>query len=164
MSTKHAHCTCYTSKPYTYRFSCSWLHKRLHSVALSTFVIKLLRQCSPVLANKSDLNTAWRLYEARWRFYRTIKIGKMTLLRDFTAKHSHTVFTCSVHTIDNLCSHWTNLQRTLLEVTSHVVWYIHAKHLKLHVGLHRCWQLKGLPWPLHDLELIPSRTETFHIF
>jgi len=33
------------TKPYTYGSSCSKLHVQLHSVILSTFVIKLLRQC-----------------------------------------------------------------------------------------------------------------------
>jgi len=35
-----------------------------HKIALSCakhIVIKLLRQCSPALANRSDFNTAWRL-------------------------------------------------------------------------------------------------------
>ena len=38
------------TKPYTCRFSCSRLHTKLHSVTLSTFVIKLLRQCYLALA------------------------------------------------------------------------------------------------------------------
>ena len=49
MNTKHAQCTCLyiqlVTKPYTYGSSCSRLHIRLHSVILSTIVIKLLRQC-----------------------------------------------------------------------------------------------------------------------
>ena len=32
------------TKPYTYGFSCSRLHVRLHSVVLTSFVIKLLMQ------------------------------------------------------------------------------------------------------------------------
>jgi len=43
-------------------FSCSRLRTRLHSVALSTFVIKLLR---PALV---DLNPSWRPYEVRRLF------------------------------------------------------------------------------------------------
>ena len=49
MNTKHAQCTCLyfqlVTKPYTYGSSCSRLHVQLHSVILSTFVIKSLRQC-----------------------------------------------------------------------------------------------------------------------
>jgi len=48
MNTKHAQCTCLyiqlVTKPYTYGSSCSRLHVQLHSVILSTFVIKFLRQ------------------------------------------------------------------------------------------------------------------------
>ena len=44
MNTKHAQSQLET-KPYTYGSSCSRLHIQLHSVILSTFVIKLLRQC-----------------------------------------------------------------------------------------------------------------------
>ena len=42
LNTKHAQLV---TKPYTYQVSWSWLHTSLHSVTLSTFVIKLLRQC-----------------------------------------------------------------------------------------------------------------------
>ena len=49
MNTKHAQCTGLyiqlVTKPYTYGSSCSRLHVQLHSVILSTFVIKFLRQC-----------------------------------------------------------------------------------------------------------------------
>jgi len=49
MTTKHAQCTCLyiqlVTKPYTYGSSCSRLHIQLHSVILSIFVIKFLRQC-----------------------------------------------------------------------------------------------------------------------
>jgi len=52
MNTKHAQCRCLyclyiqlVTKPYTYGSSCSRLHVQLHSVILSTFVIKFLRQC-----------------------------------------------------------------------------------------------------------------------
>ena len=99
------------------------------------------------------------------------------LLRDFTTKyrHSHAVFNLwvyiathlplfhpSTHTIDNLCSHWTNLPITLLEVT---VWPIHAIAFKAAWQvLCRHWQLKGLQWPLHNFELVPSRAETYHVF
>jgi len=68
MNTKHAQLV---TKPYTYRYSCSRLHTRLDSVALSTFVIKMLRQCYPALGNKLDLNTAWRPYEV------ALKVGEM---------------------------------------------------------------------------------------
>ena len=63
MNTKHAQCTCLyiqlvnVTKPYTYGSSCSRLHVQLHSVILSTVVIKLIRQCYPALANKSHLKT-----------------------------------------------------------------------------------------------------------
>ena len=49
MNTKHVQCTGLyiqlLTKPYTYGSSCSRLHVQLHSVILSTFVIKFLRQC-----------------------------------------------------------------------------------------------------------------------
>jgi len=49
MNTKHTQCTCLyiqlVTKPYTYGSSCSRLHVQLHSIILSTFVIKFLRQC-----------------------------------------------------------------------------------------------------------------------
>ena len=49
MNTKHAQCTCLyiqlVTKPYAFGSSCSRLNVRLRSVILSTFVIKLLRQC-----------------------------------------------------------------------------------------------------------------------
>jgi len=48
MNTKHAQCTGLyiqlVTKPYTYGSSCSRLHVQLHSVILSTFLIKFLRQ------------------------------------------------------------------------------------------------------------------------
>ena len=76
------------TKPYTYGFYCSRLHIRLHSVILSTFVMKLLRQCWPALANKSHLNTTWSPCEVRWLFSRTF--WAMTLLRDFFSQtHTH---------------------------------------------------------------------------
>ena len=47
MNTKYAQCTGFQllTKPYTYGSSCSRMHVQLHSVILSTFVIKFLRQC-----------------------------------------------------------------------------------------------------------------------
>ena len=44
MLSAHAYIPLVT-KPYTYGSSCSRLHVQLHSVILSTFVIKFLRQC-----------------------------------------------------------------------------------------------------------------------
>jgi len=124
VNTMHAQCTvihsAFNQSLYIW-FSCSRLQVRLHSVVLNTFVIKLLSQ---LYANKSHLNTAWRPCEVRWLFSRTIYV--MTLLRDFTVKsaHSHAIFTLLVCIPTHLplshplCSHWTNLPKTLLEVVS----------------------------------------------
>jgi len=130
MNTKHAQCTCYAhqlvTKPYTYGFSCSRLHVRLHSAVLSTLVIKLLRQC--LQTNRTWTLHAWRPCEVKWLFSRTI--CTMTLLRDVVWP----------------CSHWTNLpSRKLLEVTSQIVWHIPCmlKHLKLHASYA---DIGGLNW------------------
>ena len=45
LNTKHAHCTYYTLSLKSNQVFLLRLHIRLHSVILSTFVIKLLRQC-----------------------------------------------------------------------------------------------------------------------
>ena len=123
------------TKPYTYGFSCSRLHVRLHSVVLSILVIKLLR-----LINLTWTLHAWRPCEVKWLFSRTI--CTMTLLRDFFSQ-THTqpccfnplgVYTNPPPLSHPFCSHWTNLPRKLLEVTSQIVWHVQCtlKHLELH--------------------------------
>ena len=83
----------------------------------------------------------------------------------FSAKptHSHAIFTLWVYIPTHLplshpfCSHWTNLPRKLLEVTSQIVWYIQcmlAIAFKAARELCRHWKF----------ELILSRAETYHIF
>ena len=87
---------------------------------------------SSCLGNASmQFYCTWTLHggPVKWWFFRI-----MTLLRDFTAKptHSPAVFTLWVCIPIHLpmshlfCSHWTNLPRTLLEVVSQIVWHIHA--------------------------------------
>ena len=85
-----------------------------------------------MLASSILIDHTWTLHggPVRWWFFRT-----NTLLRDFTAKptHSPAVFTLWVGIPIRLplshpfCSYWTNLPRTLLEVASQIVWHIHAK-------------------------------------
>jgi len=64
-------------------------------------------------------------------------------------------------------SHKTNFPRALLEVTSQIVWYVHACSAiswKSHDRLRKHWQLKGLLCAVHNSELIPSHAETSHTF
>ena len=115
-----------------------------------------------MLANESHLNTAWRPCEVRRLFSRTI--CAMTLLRIFTAKptHSHSVFTLWVYISTHLpqshpfCSHWTNLPRKLLEVTSKIV----LTHTMYAIAFKAAWELCR-HW---RFELILSRAETYHVF
>jgi len=54
MNTKHAQCTCYTFGRSVLLLQAA---QKIASVVLSTSVIKLVRQCYQLLANKSALNT-----------------------------------------------------------------------------------------------------------
>ena len=66
----------------------------------------------------------------RWLFSRTI--WAMTLLRDFYSQthtqpcyfHPLGVYTNPSPLLPPFCSHWTNLPKKLLEVTSQIVWHI----------------------------------------
>ena len=116
--------------------------------------ISCLGNASQLYANKPYLNTAWRPREM------TV-FQNMTLLRDFTAKstHSPAVFTLWVFIPIHLrvplshpfCSHWANLPRTLLEVASQIVWHIHAIV---------AW------WVMQTLEVWADTKscETYHVF
>ena len=83
----------------TYTSANLFIPLRLHSVVLSRFVIKLLRQCSPAVANKSDLNTAGRPCEVRIHFELT-----------------HNARTCKIRAASDL-QHDVRYERTFYPVT-----------------------------------------------
>ena len=96
------------------------------SVVLRHLWWSCLGNASQLYANQLYLNTAWRPCEVRWQFARTI--CTVALLREFYSQ-THKLFSlfgCMYQPTSPFCPHWTNLPRTLLEVTSQIAWNIHA--------------------------------------
>ena len=152
MNTKHAQCTCYThSAGNQTLYIWVFLLQAARTIALS-FWAHLWSCClgnaSQLYANNLHLNTAcMEALWGEWLFSRTI--CTMTLLRDFFQPNPHPagLFSCfgCIYQPTSFCSHWTNLPRKLLEVTSQIVWHIQCmlKHLKLHASYA---DIGGLSW------------------